>query len=126
MELKNKLNNKRGFTLVELLLVIVIIVILGVLLIPNVLETLNESRIENGKSIEKLLIKNLELYNTDHDKDLWNNNNDDYDCNNSITYEELLEFNPDIDLGECLLNNENSFTIEKVGANKYKYYVGGK
>ena len=124
MELKNKLNNKRGFTLVELLLVIVIIVILGVLLIPNVLETLNESRIENGKSIEKLLIKNLELYNTDHDKDLWNNNNDDYDCNNSITYEELLEFNPDIDLGECLLNNENSFTIEKVGANKYKYYVG--
>ena len=124
MKLKVKLNDKTGFTLVELLLVIVIIVILGVLLIPNILETLDESRVENGKAIEKLLIKNLELYNADHSKDLWNNYNDDYDCTNEITFEDLLAFNPDINLGECLLNKEDSFTIEKVGANKYKYYVG--
>ena len=117
--------NKKGFTLVELLLVLVIIAIILVITIPNILEAIEANRRESGKSVEKLLIKNLELYNKDHESDLWISNNESNGpkCKN-ISYSELLSSNSDIKLGECLLNSESSLTIIKTDNGKYKYYAG--
>lgn len=42
-KLKEKLNNKKGFTLVELIVVIVIILILAAVLIPNVMRYISEA-----------------------------------------------------------------------------------
>ncbi len=43
-KLRERLNNKKGFTLVELIVVIVIILILAAVLIPNVMRYINEAR----------------------------------------------------------------------------------
>ena len=116
--------NKKGFTLVELMLVIIIIGIIGVITIPNIMEALDSSKKESGSSIEKVLLKDLELYNTDNAEDLWGDSTD-AGCK-SVSINDLLESNPDINLGECLLNSpDTSLTIKKArGENKYKYYVG--
>ena len=43
-KLREKLNNKRGFTLVELIVVIVIILILAAVLVPNVMRYIRQAR----------------------------------------------------------------------------------
>ena len=63
--------NKKGFTLVELILVIVIIGIIAAITIPNIMESLNESKKEGGQSVENLLIENLKLYNIDNGNEAW-------------------------------------------------------
>ena len=119
--------NKKGFTLVELLLVIVIIGIIGAITIPNIMESLNASKAEGGESVEKLLEKNLELYNMDHEEDLWCNSADPGCVSKSehiVTVQELYNMNPDIDMGECLLTTDNSLKIISIGEDnnrKYRY-----
>ena len=119
--------NKKGFTLIELIMVIIIIGIIGMMTIPGIMKSLTESRKNSGENVEKILKSNLEMYNIDNEVDLWCNL-DDYrddkgeliqnslptDCDFSqdvklgITFEELSESNQDIDLGECLLNKSVS------------------
>lgn len=104
--------NKKGFTLVELLLVLVIIGIIGAVTIPNIIESLDESKAKGGESVEQLLEKNLELYNIDNEEDLWDVEN----CVPQINrpeIEELYNMNPDIDMGQCLLQDGNSLIIER-------------
>ena len=121
--------NKKGITLVELLLVIVIIGILSFMVIPNIMEALNRNKAEGGESIEKLLEKNLELYNKDNEEDIWSsiNNPDMTGCFDGNTYkcvkiEDLYESNPDIDMGECLLKNDESLLITRdENGKRYKY-----
>lgn len=111
--------NKKGFTLVELILVIIIIGIISLVTIPNIMEALHASKSQNGETIEKLLLHNLELYNTDYKEDLWcleksdcTDVDQDGDSTNNvivttknIDYADLVNMNPDIDMGECLLQN---------------------
>ncbi len=105
--------NKKGFTLVELMLVIVIIGIISVITIPNIMEALDDSRTEGGSTMEKTLKKDLELYNTDNEEDMWDDSKS-YECQ-TISFAELKESNPDINLGECLFNNQEGYlTIVKV------------
>ena len=110
--------NKKGFTLIELISVIIILTVVTALLMPNLVKYLNKNREESAKSIEKLLITNLELYKTDKEQDLWNDNKT---CL-TVSIEELLEQNKNIDLGECLLTNEKALTITKEN-DTYKYYA---
>ena len=120
--------NKNGFTLVELILVVVIIGIISAITIPSIMDALSESKATGGESVEKLLETNLELYNTDHKEDLWcledSNCTDDENkktCIN-VSLNELYNMNPDIDFGDCVLNDNNSLVIKRdIETNSYTY-----
>lgn len=105
----------KGFTLVELILVVVIMGIISAIVIPSIMKGLSDSEKQGGESVEKLLINNLKLYNDDNKFDIWcSENNDRAGCNNSkliVKIENLYAFNPDINMGECLLKDENSLSI---------------
>ena len=130
----------KGFTLVELILVVVILGILSAIVIPGIMKSLNESRRDSGESIEKILKENLELYNIDHKDDIWcsENSKDDglendtglnTNCKKPGDYHivpvsALYSTNPDIDMGECLLQNSNSLKIIRDDSgDKFKYEV---
>lgn len=110
----------KGFTLVELILVIVIMGIISAIVIPSIMKGLSDSEKQGGKSVEDLLINNLKLYNDDNKFDIWcSENNDSEGCigNNvpvTVKIEELYAFNPDINMGECLLQDANSLSITKI------------
>ncbi len=130
----------KGFTLVELILVVVILGILSAIVIPGIMKSLNESRRDSGESIEKVLKENLELYNIDHKDDIWCSENSqddgleddtglDIDCKKpgesiTVSVSDLYSTNPDIDMGECLLQDSNSLkvTMDESG-DKFKYEV---
>lgn len=130
----------KGFTLVELILVVVILGILSAIVIPGIMKSLNESRRDSGESIEKILKENLELYNIDHKDDIWcsENSKDDGLENDTglntnckkpgdshiVSVSDLYSTNPDIDMGECLLQNSNSLKIIRDDSgDKFKYEV---
>lgn len=115
--------NKKGLTLVELLLVMVIIAIIGVITIPNIIESLNASRGKSGESMEELLVENLKLYNSDNEVDLWDEKYETSSCISFSSLDTIKRSNQDIKLGECRLVNPNPLVIKRVGLHKYKYYV---
>lgn len=121
--------NKKGFTLTELIVVIVIIGIISLITIPNIMKALQKSREQNGEAVEKMLVHNLELYNTDYKEDLWcldkcedkdpdhedgNNEDGDIVTTQKIGISDLMNMNPDIDMGDCLLQDDDSLQITKV------------
>ena len=118
--------NKKGFTLVEVLLVVVIIGIIGVITIPNIIDSLQASREKSGKTVENILLNSLELYNEDHKIDLWDYTSDtatDINKCKSITLATLKTFNPDINMGECKAMGDTPFIIKRTAKDKFEYYV---
>ena len=122
--------NKNGFTLVELILVVVIIGIISAITIPSIMNGLSESKATGGESVEKLLETNLELYNTDHKEDLWcledSNCESEEQNKNCITVSlnDLYSMNPDIDFGDCVLRDGNSLVIRRdIDTNSYTYHA---
>ena len=116
--------NKNGFTLVELILVVVIIGIISAITIPSIMDALSESKTTGGETVEKILETNLELYNTDNKEDLWCL--EDSNCSDTkhyifVTLDELYEFNPDIDFGDCVLKDEDSLVIKRLDNGNFTY-----
>ncbi|MBQ0131096.1 MAG: type II secretion system major pseudopilin GspG [Comamonas sp.] len=62
--LKNK--SQRGFTLLELMVVVVIIGVLGALVIPNFMDRPNEARVTAAKTDISSLMQALKLYKLDN------------------------------------------------------------
>ena len=110
--------NNKGLTLVELLLVIVIIGIIGAITIPNIMEAYSESRRKGGETVEDILIENLQMYNKDYEIDLWAEGETG---DKIVSIQDLYSMNPDIDMGECLLQNSNSLVITKDSSGNYTY-----
>lgn len=110
--------NKKGFTLIELIAVFIILTVIAAMIMPNIVKYIDKNREDSSRSIEELLIHNLELYNTDKEEDLWDEN---VQCI-TVDINDLLQMNQDINLGECLLSNEEALTIKK-DTDGYKYYA---
>lgn len=120
--------NKKGFTLVELILVVVIIGIISAITIPSIMDALSESKTTGGETVEKLLETNLELYNTDNKEDLWcleDSKCESDDPNKTcitVQLNDLYSMNPDIDFGDCVLKDNNSLVIRRdTDNNSYTY-----
>lgn len=115
--------NKKGFTLVELILVITLMAVISVLVIPNILDALNSSKQQKYESLYKLVEKNMKLYNDKYSVDLWNNENTFFDfcegdtqgCGSGI--DKLKESGSDLTLDDCVIN---TMTITK-NDTKYEY-----
>ena len=109
--------NKKGFTLIEIIAVIVILVVLAVIIVPKVYNFKPNA----GETVEKMLIKGLETYNTDKKSEIWSADSKPGDCY-VMSYQELLYYNPDIKLGDCLINGYKDLIIKKVEKG-YEYYA---
>jgi general secretion pathway protein G len=59
---------RRGFTLIELLVVISIIGVLGALIVPNVLERLDDSKVTAAQTQVGSLMQQLKLYKLDNQR----------------------------------------------------------
>lgn len=118
----------KGFTLVELILVIVILGIIAAITVPGIMDSLSESKKTGGEKIEEILKKNLELYNIDKEADLWcleNSNCTDIQKCQTVDLSKLYEQNPDIDMGDCVLADNNSLVIHNNNGS-YTYSVNIK
>ncbi len=115
--------NKKGFTLVELILVITLMAVISVLVIPNILDALNSSKKQKYESLYKLVEKNMKLYNDKYSADLWNNGKTSFNfcegdtqgCNSGI--DKLKESGSDLTLDDCIID---TMTITK-NDTKYEY-----
>lgn len=112
--------NKKGFTLVELILIITLMAVISVIVIPNILDALSSSKQQKYESLYNLVEKNMKLYNDKYSVDLWSNNKTFFDfcegssnCINGIN--KLKESGSDIVLDDCIIN---TMTITK---NDLKY-----
>ena len=114
--------NKKGFTLVELILIITLMAVISVIVIPNILDALSSSKQQKYESLYNLVEKNMKLYNDKYSVDLWSNNKTFFDfceessnCINGIN--KLKESGSDIVLDDCIIN---TMTITK-NDTKYTY-----
>ncbi len=115
------MRNKRGFTLVEVLLVIVIISIITLLVMPNISDILSTGKKKKYKTIEDMVRTSLELYNIDYKEDLWSNeytNVETYDVEDPETI--IKQANPDLDLDGCVINK---LKITRTGTDTFTYDV---
>jgi prepilin-type N-terminal cleavage/methylation domain-containing protein len=79
--------NKKGFTLVEIIATIVIMAVIGLIAVPNVIKSFNNSRINSMKTQENNLVRSGDLLLEDYCKDSINEDNKDK-CD--MYYQELL------------------------------------
>ena len=91
--------NKTGFSLVEMLLVLVLIAIVSMIVLPNISKMTSSSKEKEIEGYLKLLEENLNLYVIDKKESIvWNNNQTE------ITYDELKKVNPDIKIDKCVVD----------------------
>lgn len=108
--------NKKGFTLVEILLVVVILGIISAITIPNIMESLSESKVEAGENVEKVLLENLKLYTKNNENEWWCDKDAGYgiECKDKkgneipstgkvdVSLDDLKTVNPNIDMKDCV------------------------
>ena len=65
---RRKPRHSHGFTLIELLVVLVIIGMLGALIVPNVLNRLDEAKVTAARTTVGSLVQQLKLYKLDNQR----------------------------------------------------------
>ena len=80
------MKNKRGFTLIEVIMVIAVIGMIMLLIVPNVMTIINKNDVKSCENIKNSIIKSAELYVTDHKYEL------NFSCNEKkpLNLEDLI------------------------------------
>jgi len=86
----------KGFTLVELLAVIVIIVVISIIAFPNISEAIKKSNNDKYTNYEEIIKSTMDLYVQDKKEDLFSGIQTGGKFN--LTYDDLLEANSDLDI----------------------------
>lgn len=112
--------NKKAFTIVELLLVVLIISIVTIIALPSIFSAVNESKVKSYKEYEKLIKNSLEMYNIDLKEDLWLESVKFVEVNK----DSLQKRNQDLDLNnkDCTIDG-NMYIYKGNKANSYTYEV---
>ena len=93
--------NKKGFSLVEMLLVLVLIAIVSMIILPSINKMITSSNQKEIEGYKKLITENLNLYVIDKEKSIsWNGNTA------VISLNDLKNINPDIDIDNCSIKND--------------------
>ena len=107
--------NKKGFTLTELMAVLVILSFIGLFVLPNLFSLISDNKKEEYESYAQLVKYTLEMYNIDKKEDLWTTN-----TFVNVPFSKLKETYKDLDLNHetCKINKD--LEIKKEGT-VYKY-----
>ena len=105
--------NKKGFTLIEMLLVITLIAAITAVVIPNIVSSINEGKTKEYESYVKLLEDNLEMYKTD----LGVNSTID------VRLEQLRARVSELNIGKCVAQTLVINKSEVNDIDKYSYYA---
>jgi prepilin-type N-terminal cleavage/methylation domain-containing protein len=120
---------RKGFTLIELMIVIAIIIILAAIAIPNYLRMTERAKVSAIESDMKAIATALETYNTDWTQYPDTNNNDNWAlCKAELTGSSIDSTNPTLNVsGKTTVTGENGgiqyITPEAIAAFEKK--VGG-
>lgn len=106
----------KGFSLVELLLVIVLMSIITLIVMPSINNILKTGKDKKYTSIEDVVKTNLELYNIDYEEDLWSGDPDYIE----VSYDDIKAMNSDINLDNCKVGY---LRIDKSALNNYTYHA---
>jgi len=68
MKIQNRLPLPRGFTLIEMMVVVLIIGVLAALIVPNVLERADDARVTAARTDVNNLMQALKLYKLDNQR----------------------------------------------------------
>lgn len=68
--------NRKGFTLIEVLIVISILAMLTLLITPNVITMIKKNKIDNYNGVVEAIYKAADLYTTNHKYDIFNRPDD--------------------------------------------------
>lgn len=127
---------KRKLKLVEIILIIVIALVVIAIAVPNIINLFKNNDNDEEKTVEEVLVENLEAYNKKYEQDLWclgdNNQNGCYedgelyiDFNEDLRfytdYDSLASVNSNIDLGDCLLVDTEALSIVRGSNGEYTY-----
>lgn len=113
--------NNKGFTLIEMIMVIAILAMLAVLTTPNVIKMINKNKVDNYNSVIDSVVKACDLYTSDNRYELNFNGtcSADYEAtptvSTSITLQDLVN-SKDISTpirNECT-NEELSYDTIKI------------
>lgn len=115
--MKKRLNQK-GFTLVELLAVLVILITIMGIAIPTISSSLERTKAKQNQARYKVLETTAEMYVTDNKNNIYNNLGIANSC--YIKISELENYIPD-DATKDADNNELSGVVLYTKPNKYEY-----
>lgn len=117
----NKKVNNKGFTLVELLAVLVILTAIMGVAIPSISSSLERSKNKQNKAREKVLVSAAELYITDNKNSIYTNLGDKDTC--YIQLSNLSAYIPD-DVTKDADDKEMNGYIKFTKPNSYSYQEG--
>lgn len=91
--------NKKGFSLVEMLLVLVLISIISLIVVPNINKMTSSNKEQEIDGYKKIILESLNMYVIDKKKSLNVGVNE-------ISFNNLKAINSDINIENCSLKND--------------------